>query len=196
MHHQAFHLTEPLSPVDHVIGPDHAPVTVVEYGDFECPNCKQATGAIKLMLARFPERVRFAFRSFPLEGIHPHALRAAETAECAGGQGKFWEMHDLLFEKQEHLAQHQLFDHARAIGLDMSRFTAEMDDEIYLQRIRETQRSGDASGVRGTPTFFVNGALLDVSYGLHALIDSVEAALHPGNHGGPRAHGNPGHPPS
>ena len=104
-----------------------------------------------------PEQVRFAFRSFPLEGVHPHALQAAEAAECAAGQGKFWEMHDLLFEKQEHLKLRQLFEYAKTLGLDMARFTAEMDDEIYLQRVREHQRSGDASGVRATPTFFVNG---------------------------------------
>ena len=196
MHLQAFRLTEPLSPVDHVIGPDHAPVTVVEYGDFECPHCKKAAGTVKLMLARFPQRVRFAFRAFPLEGVHPHALRAAEAAECAGGQGRFWEMHDLLFEKQSHLALLQLFDYAHTIGLDVARFTAEMDDEVYLQRVRENQTSGDASGVRGTPTFFVNGALLDVSYGLHALIDAVEAALNSGNASGHRAHGNAARPRS
>ncbi len=191
MHHQAFRLTEPLSPVDHVLGPEHAPVTVVEYGDFECPQCKQAVGTVKLMLASFPERVRFAFRSFPIEGIYPHALRAAEAAECAGGQGRFWEMHDLLFEKQGHLAQNQLFDYARSLGLDMARFTAEMDDEVYLQRVRETHATGDASGVRGTPTFFLNGALLDVSYGLHVLVDAVQAALHHGHAGGSSAQGNP-----
>ncbi len=174
---QAFRLIEPLGPADHVRGPEHAPVTIVEYGDFECPHCKQAVGAVKLLFARFAEQVRFAFRPFPLEGVHPHALRAAQAAECAAGQGKFWEMHDLLFEKQEHLQRHQLFDYARTLGLDMARFTAEMDDEIYLQRVRECQRSGDTSGVRGTPTFFVNGHLLDVSYGLGALSDAVAAAL-------------------
>ena len=177
MQRQTFHLVDPLGPADHVMGPDHAPVTVVEYGDFECPHCKQATGAVKLMLARFGPQVRFAFRHFPLEEVHPHALRAAEAAECAGGQGKFWEMHDLLFDKQEHLKLNQLFEYARSLGLDMARFQAEMDDEIYLQRVREHQKSGDASGVRATPTFYVNGALLDVSYGLHALLDGVQAAL-------------------
>jgi protein-disulfide isomerase len=182
MHAQAFRLTAPVSRVDHVVGPDHAPVTVVEYGDFECPSCKQATGAVKLMLARFDERVRLVFRHFPLEGVHPHALRAAEAAECAGGQGKFWSMHDLLFENQLHLRQPQLLEYAQRLGLDMPRFTAEMDDEIYLQRVREHQRSGDASGVRGTPTFFVNDRLLDVSYGLHVLLDAVDAALKEGTH--------------
>jgi protein-disulfide isomerase len=184
MHTQAFRLTDPVSPVDHVLGPEHAPVTVVEYGDFECPSCKQASGTVKLMLARFEEEVRLVFRHFPLEGVHPHALRAAEAAECAGGQGKFWPMHDLLFEHQSHLKQAQLFEYAQQLGLDMPRFTAEMDDEIYLQRVREHQRSGDASGVRGTPTFFVNGNLVDVSYGLHALIDAVAAALRESPKGG------------
>src|SRR5690349_12886929 len=173
MHAQAFRLTEPVSPVDHVLGPEHAPVTVVEYGDFECPSCKQATGTVKMMLARFDQQVRLAFRHFPLEGVHPHALRAAEAAECAGGQGRFWEMHDLLFDRQEHLKRSQLFDYAAELGLDRARFTADMDDEIYLQRVREHQESGMASGVRATPTFYVNGALVDVSYGLHALIDAV-----------------------
>jgi protein-disulfide isomerase len=136
------------------------------------------------MLARFDQQVRIAFRHFPLEGVHPHALRAAEAAECAAGQGNFWAMHDLLFENQQHLKQPQLFEYARRIGLDLPRFTAEMDDEIYLQRIREHQRNGDASGVRGTPTFFVNGRLVEVSYGLHALLDAVESALREAGHHG------------
>ena len=157
------------------IGPSHAPVTVVEYGDFECPNCKQAAGAVKLLLARFEQRIRFVFRHFPLEEIHPHALRAAEVAECAGAQGKFWQMHDLLFENQLHLRPPQLRDYALALDLDMARFTAELDDEVYLQRVREHQQSGNASGVRATPGFFVNGRIQDVSYGLRALFEAVEA---------------------
>ena len=177
MQRQAFRLVEPLGPADHVRGPEHAPVTLVEYGDFECPHCKKAVGAINLLLARFGDQVRFAFRPFPLEGVHPHALRAAEAAECAASQGKFWEMHDLLFEKQEHLEQHQLLEYARTLGVDMARFTAEMDDHIYLQRVRENQKSGNESGVRGTPTFFVNGEMVDVSYGLRSLIVVVEGAL-------------------
>ena len=187
MQRQAFHLVEPLSPADHVHGPEHAPVTVVEYGDFECPHCKQATGAVKLLLARFPAQVRFAFRPFPLEGVHPHALRAAEAAECAGAQGKFWEMHDLLFKEQQHLELEHLIGHARTIGLDVGRFTAEMNGEVHLQRVREHQRSGDASGVRATPTFFVNDELLDVSYGLRALPEAVESLLHRNPPAAPRS---------
>lgn len=174
---QFFNLTAPVSAVEHVLGPEHAPVTLVEYGDFECPNCKQAAPAVKLLLERFAERVRFAFRHNPLEEVHPHALIAAQAAECAGGQGKFWPMHDLLFENQLHLKANQLHGYAERLGLDMARYTAEMDDQVYLQRIREHQRSGRDSGVRGTPTFFVNGRIHDVSFGIHTLFEAVEALL-------------------
>src|SRR5439155_1403846 len=102
--HGAFELSVPVSAVDHLTGSAHAPVTVVEYGDFECPNCKQAQSALKLLLERFDGRARLAFRNFPLEDVHPHALAAAEAAECAGGQGQFWAMHDLLFANQALLA--------------------------------------------------------------------------------------------
>ena len=177
MNMQAFHLIEPVHSADHLLGPQGAAVTVVEYGDFECPHCKQAAGAVKLLFARFEHRVRFAFRHFPLEEVHPHSLRAAEVAECAGAQGKFWQMHDLLFEKQSHLELTHLQAYARSLDLDMGRFTAELDDGIYLQRVREHQRSGNASGVRATPGFFVNGRIQDVSYGLGALFGAVEAEL-------------------
>lgn len=172
-----FTLTVPVDIADHILGPIHAPVTVVEYGDFECPNCKQAAPAVKLLLERFAGRVRFAFRHFPLEGVHPHALLAAEAAECAGGQGKFWQMHDLLFENQDHLKLKQLHGYAERLGLDMARFTAEMDDHVYLQRVREHIESGDSSGVRATPGFFVNDAIQDVSYGLRNLFDAADALL-------------------
>jgi protein-disulfide isomerase len=172
-----FTLTVPVDTADHILGSIHAPVTVVEYGDFECPNCKQAAPAVKLLLERFAGRVRFAFRHFPLEGVHPHALLAAEAAECAGGQGKFWQMHDLLFENQDHLKLKQLYGYAERLGLDMARFTAEMDDHVYLQRVREHIESGDSSGVRATPGFFVNDAIQDVSYGLRNLFDATDALL-------------------
>ena len=162
---------------DHTSGPGDAPVTVIEYGDFECPNCKQAAPAVKLMLARFAERVRVVFRHFPLEEVHPHALLAAQAAEAAGGQGKFWQMHDLLFENQSHLKAHQLRTYAEKLELDMPRYDLEVDDEVYLQRVREHIEGGVRSGVHATPTFFVNGAFCDVSYGLQKLVDGIEAAL-------------------
>jgi protein-disulfide isomerase len=176
MHH-LFELTVPVGPSDHFIGAAHAPVTVVEYGDFECPNCKQAAPVVKLLLAEFEGRLRFAFRHFPLEEVHPHALGAAEAAECAAGQGKFWPMHDLLFANQHALKGHQLRGYAEQLELDMARFSAEMKDTVYLQRIREHQQSGQASGVRATPTFFLNGRLVDVSFGVKTLFDKVARAL-------------------
>src|SRR5262245_5076882 len=132
-----FELTVPPNATDHAIGPLHAEVIVVEYGDFECPSCKQAAPAVKLLLDHFKSRVRFIYRHFPLEEIHPHALHAAEAAESAGAQGKFWPMHDLLFDNQSHLKGPQLKSYAERLQLDMSRYALEMDDQVYLQRIRE-----------------------------------------------------------
>jgi protein-disulfide isomerase len=171
-----FELNVPLSPVDHVLGHPGARVTVVEYGDFECPNCKQAAPAVKLLLTRFAGRIEVAFRHFPLEEVHPHALHAALAAEAAGAQGKFWPMHDLLFENQAHLKPQQLRGYAERLELDMQRFNYEMEQQLYLQRIREEIEGGERSGVRATPTFFVNGKLRDVSYGLQQLAAAVEAA--------------------
>src|SRR5438105_11520846 len=109
---RTFELAVAVNPRDHNLGASHAPVTVVEYGDFECPNCKQAAPAVKLILERFAGRIRLVWRHFPLEEVHPHALLAAEAAEAAGEQGKFWPMHDLLFENQAHLKAKQLHGYA------------------------------------------------------------------------------------
>jgi protein-disulfide isomerase len=170
-------LAVPVDATDHTLGPEHAPVVVVEYGDFECPTCKQAAPSVRLLMERFSNRVRFAFRHFPLEQAHPHALLAAEAAESAGEQGKFWEMHDLLFANQDRLSAKQLQTYAGQLGLDMARFTAEMDDHVYVQRIREHQDSGRRSHVRGTPGFFVAGRIQDVSFGFERLFDAVGSAL-------------------
>ncbi len=179
--HRPADLTLPVNPNDHVLGDPHAPVTVVEYGDFECPMCKQAAPAVRQLLERFTNRVRFAYRHFPQEWAHPHAIQAAEAAECAGAQGRFWPMHDLLFEHQTHLDRKHLFGYAEKVELDQARFTAEMDDEVYLQRIRDHIDSGRLSRIRATPGFFVNGSIVDVSFGLRGLFDAVEMALRSGN---------------
>ena len=179
--HVPFELTVPVGATDHVTGAPHAVATVLEYGDFECPNCWQAQPAVKLLLERFAGRVRFVFRHFPLAEVHPHALAAAQAAESAGGQGKFWQMHDLLFENQAHLKAKDLHGYAERLGLDIARYTAELDDEIYLQRVREQLQGGLDSGVRGTPTFFINGRIEDVSFGLRALFDAVSARLERGS---------------
>ena len=175
----SFELSVPVNPGDHTIGPPNARVTVVEYGDLECPNCKQAAPVVKLLLQRFKDRIRFVYRHFPLEEVHPHALLAAEAAESAGAQGKFWQMHDLLFDNQAHLKPNALRSYAERLQLDMSRYTADMKEHSYLQRIREHEQSGRDSGVRHTPTFFVNRKIDEVSFGLEALFQAVEAALGP-----------------
>jgi protein-disulfide isomerase len=175
--HHKFALSVPVSAADHLLGALHALVTIVEYGDFECPNCKQATPAVKHLLERFPGRLRVVYRHFPLEEVHPHALQAALAAETAAGQGRFWQMHDLLFENQTHLKLNQLRGYAEKLELDMVRYDAEMKDEVYLQRVREHIEGGNLSGARTTPTFFINGKLHDVSFGLQHLAEGVEAAL-------------------
>ena len=147
--HVAFELAVPLAAIDHVIGAPHAVATVVEYGDFECPNCKQAQPAVKMLLERFAGRVRFAFRHFPLEEVHPHALAAAEAAESAGGQGKFWEMHTLLFEKQEGLHTKDLIRYAGDLNLDVERFRNELKNQTYSERVRADRAFRGAGQVAG-----------------------------------------------
>ena len=172
-----FALAVPVNAQDHNLGPSHAAVTIVEYGDFECPNCKQAAPAAKMLLERFPGRVRLVWRHFPLEEVHPHALGAALASEVAAGQGKFWPMHDLLFENQRHLKPPQLRRYAEQLELDMVRYDGDMGDTVYLQRVREDIEGGTRSGVRATPTFFLNGVIADVSGGMQRLFEGVEANL-------------------
>ena len=172
-----FELAVAVNPTDHSFGPTHAQVTLVEYGDFECPNCKQAAPVVKLLLERFRGRVRIVWRHFPLEEVHPHALHAALAAEVAAGQDNFWPMHDLLFENQRHLKLPQLRSYAERLELDMVRYDADMGDTVYLQRVREDIEGGTRSGVRSTPTFFLNGVIEDVSFGLQRLHERVESEL-------------------
>jgi protein-disulfide isomerase len=163
-------------PTDHYQGSEHARVTLLEYGDFECPSCKVAAQTPKLLLERFPNKIRFIFRHFPLEQAHPHALMAAEAAEAAAHQGKFWAMHDLLFQNQAHLKDKDLYRYAGELGLDLARYSAELDDHIYLQKVREHAEGGRLSHIRATPTFFLDGVVLDISFGMQALHDAVAAA--------------------
>lgn len=177
----SFDLAVPVGPADHVLGAAQAPVTVVEYGDFECPNCRQAATAVRIMLARFPGRMRFVYRHFPLEGehprMHPHALQAALAAEAAGAQGRFWSMHDLLFANQRELDLPRLRGYAQQLGLEMARYDADIADEGHLLRVREHVASAERSAVRSTPGFFVNGVVQDVSFGMEYLVHGVQAVL-------------------
>src|SRR5262245_37762268 len=134
MMNRRFELSVPVNSSDHYLGPSHAPVTLVEYGDFECPNCKQAAPAVKLLLGRHPGKVRLVWRNFPLEEVHPHALDAAIAAEAAAGQGKFWQMHDLLLADQRQLKRSHLRGYAERVELDLTRFDSDVADARYLQR--------------------------------------------------------------
>ena len=170
-------LAVPVNHTDHIEGPDTARVTVVQYGDFECPMCGQAFPAVKMMLNRFAQRIRFVFRHFPLSQSHPNAELAAEAAEAAGAQHKFWPMHDLLFQNQKHLKQKDLHRYAAQLELDLVRFDFELSDQVYRQRVNEHVDSGKRSGVRSMPAFFVNGIFVDVSFGLDHLHDAIHARL-------------------
>jgi protein-disulfide isomerase len=162
---------------DRIRGAPEAPVTIVEYGDFQCPNCKQAAPAVALLLRRFAGKVRVAFRHYPLEEVHAHALAAAEAAEAAGAQGLFWEMHDLLFAHQPYFRPLQLRALAQALGLDLRRFSEELESHIHVARIREDAVRGRLRGVRATPTFYVNGVYCDVSFGIGHLRQRVASLL-------------------
>jgi protein-disulfide isomerase len=165
---------------DHIQGPRTAGVTIVEYGDYECPYCGEAHPVVKKLLAQFRDEARFIFRNFPLAQIHPHAERAAEAAEAAGGQGRFWEMHALLYERQDALEDQDLVMYAGEIDLDLHRFETELAQGVHAARVREDFLGGVRSGVNGTPTFFLNGRRHDGTYDLRSLSEAVTMAMsHP-----------------
>jgi protein-disulfide isomerase len=161
---------------DHIQGPANAAVTLVEYGDYECPYCGAAYPIIKKVKSRMGDRLRFVFRNFPISTTHPHAEQAAEAAEAAAVQGKFWEMHDLLYENQRRLRDQDLRGYAETLGLDVEQFTQEVADHVHAERVHEDFMSGVRSGVNGTPTFYVNGARYDDSYETETLLAALERA--------------------
>lgn len=167
-------LKPPVGEKDHVQGPSDAPVTLVEYGDYECPYCGRAYPITKALQERLGDQLRFVFRNFPLGEAHPHAQHAAEAAEAAGAQGKFWELHDLLYEHQDALKDDDLVRYARALHLDVPRFVKDMEDHRNADRVREDFRSGVRSGVNGTPTFFINGVRHDGPFDLRSLLAAIE----------------------
>ena len=167
-------LDPPVDPeVDHFRGPVDAPLTLVEYGDMECPFCGRATGVVSELRSRFGDELRYVFRHLPLLEVHPHAQLAAEAVEAAGAQGRFWEMHDRLFAHQDELDAADLLNHAAVLGLDLERFARELGAGTYGQRVRDDVAGAEASGVTGTPTFFVNG----VRHEGPAATDALAAAL-------------------
>ncbi|HXN14314.1 MAG TPA: thioredoxin domain-containing protein [Candidatus Acidoferrales bacterium] len=169
-------LKPPVGANDHIEGPAKAPVTLLEYGDYECPYCGEAYPIVKALQERLGDQVRLVFRNFPLAEAHPHAEHAAEAAEAAAAQGKFWEMHDLLYENQDALEDQDLVQYAEALKLDVPRFVKEMKAGAHLERVRADFSSGVRSGVNGTPTFFINGARHDGPFDLRSLLAAIEEA--------------------
>jgi protein-disulfide isomerase len=160
---------------DHIRGPIEAPVTVVEYGDFECPYCGQAEPFVRELLREFGD-VRYVWRHLPLNDVHPHAQLAAEAAEAAAAQGAFWEMHDLLLDHQDTLRLADLIRYAERFGLDIERFSSELREHKGANRVAEDVNSADLSGVSGTPTFFINGRRHYGAYDTATLAAAVRAA--------------------
>jgi protein-disulfide isomerase len=162
---------------DHIRGSINAPITIVEYGDYECPYTGMAYPIIKELMKQFGEQIYFVFRNFPLNDIHPHAQHAAEAAEAAAAQDKFWQMHDYLFEHQKALDDRHLLDYAQKVGLDVDRFRSEMSGHIYAPLVNISLKSGIDSGVGGTPTFFINGQHYEDSYDFDTLTSFLKKSL-------------------
>jgi len=170
-------LALPVSDRDHVQGFVGAPVTLVEYGDYECPHCTAAYPFVKVVQAEFVDDLCFAYRHFPLIQIHPYAEPAAEAAEAAGAQDRFWEMHDELFQHSPDLDYPHLSAYAELIGLDVGRFRRDLRSHHYQPRIIDDLESGLQSGVKGTPTFFINGIRHQGGYDLPSLVAAIKVAL-------------------
>lgn len=176
MNTHAPHLIPLVGQRDHIRGLPDAPYTLAELGDFECPFCGAAHLAIEEVRQQMGEDLRFVFRHFPLVSLHPRAEIAAEAAEAAGAQGRFWEMHDRLFENQDALDDEDLLAHAAALELDLVRFARELDARVYAPRIQEDVESGISSGVEGTPSFYINGLKYGGRYDVDSLMHALQRA--------------------
>jgi NhaA family Na+:H+ antiporter len=167
-------LTPPLGPDDHVDGPADAPLELVMYGDFQCPYCSAAQGILRRVRDRLEGRLRFAFRQFPIPEIHPDAERAAEASEAAAAQGAFWPMHDALYALGGRLGLDDVVGAAARIGLDAERVRDEVERGVWAERVARDKASGEAGGVQGTPTFFVNGERHTGAFDAQSLIAALE----------------------
>jgi protein-disulfide isomerase len=170
-------LVKDVGPRDHVQGPADAPVTLLEYGDYQCPYCGAAHPIVKALQRHLGGNLRFAFRHFPLATIHEYAEGAAEAAEAAGAQGKFWQMHDTLFENQPALDFESLVGYAEELGLDVERFAMDLENQVHAPRVREDFISGIRSGVNGTPTFFINGVRHEGSFDVETMLEAIQARM-------------------
>jgi protein-disulfide isomerase len=167
-------LQQPVTDQDHIRGNPDAPITLVEYGDFECPHCGAAHPVVRDLMEHMGENMRFVYRHFPLQESHPHAALAAEAAEAAGAQGKFWQMHDKLFRNQQALEVENLYDYAAQIGLDADQLLQDLKDRRHEPEVNKDFLSGVRSGVNGTPTFYINGLRYDGPVTQAALLNALE----------------------
>ena len=172
-------LRVPVTDHDHSQGPADAVLTLVEYGDYECPHCGRAYPIIKEVQRRLGSQLRFVFRNFPLAEMHRHAENAAEAAEAAATQGQFWEMHDALFEHQRALDDGHLVQYAQALGMDGQQFQQELQSHAHERRVRGDFVGGVRSGVNGTPTFFINGLRHDDAWDVDTLTEALQAVAKP-----------------
>ena len=171
-------LTLPVSSSrDHIQGPQKAPITLLEYGDYECPYCGKAFTIVKLVQNLLGNNLRFVFRNFPLTQIHLHAQHAAEAAECAGAQNRFWEMHDILYEHQQALEDEDLESYAELLKLDIPKFQSDLYNHFFADRVREDFLSGIRNGVNGTPTFYINGKRYNDSWDVETLTASLRSVI-------------------
>ncbi len=166
-------LVVPVSAHDHIRGPANAPLTLVQYADFQCPHCAAAYPEVAAIANELSDSLRLVLRHFPLSQVHPQAQRAAEAAEAAAGHGRFWEMASLLYENQEELDDHSLGRYARKAGLDLKRFRKELSSGVHAARVRADYLGGIRSGVNGTPTFFINGKRYEGPFKSEALVAAL-----------------------
>jgi len=165
--------TVPDSKRDHIRGPANAPISLLEYGDYECPFCGQVQPVVREIQRRLGDNLCFAFRHFPLTNVHPHSEHAAEAAEAAAAQGNFWGMHETLFDNQDSLEDVDLAAYAAELGLDEVRLLREVEAHTYAGQVREDFKGGVRAGVNGTPTFFINGARYDGARGLEEMLGAL-----------------------
>jgi protein-disulfide isomerase len=170
-------LAEPVNERDHRLGPATAAVTLVEYGDYECPYCGAAYPVTKELRRMLGDDLQFVYRHFPLSQIHPRAYTAALAAEAAGAQGRFWEMHELLYANQQRLDPESFLLYAQALDLDLERFARDLDERTYEPKVRSDFLGGVRSGVNGTPTFFINGVRHNGNWDLPSLLEAIREAV-------------------
>ena len=169
-------LKPPVNKNDHVHGSPHAKIELVEYGDFQCPHCKRAHPILKKIQETLGENLRFVFRHFPISNVHEYAVPAAIASEAAARQNKFWQMHDIIFDRQSQLSEDALLDFALEIGLDISKFKKDLLDESLAEKVESDFESGMRSGVNGTPSFFINGEKHDGPFDYIFLLSALEGS--------------------